>query len=394
MDESKLNKSKNPQNQKEKLLTYGVFENELTYISIVENGLACNCICAKCNQPLVAKNNPNNIKQAHFAHYSELDCEGAYETTLHLLAKEVFQTSKIMTTPNFHHDYDNFNTSSIFRKSQEIEFDDVLLEKEIKQNDIEIKPDAIGIKKGSKICIEFAYSHFVDDEKKEKLNKLGLPCIEIDLREVEMNISAIKKLFNSNTHLKYWISNPKLDKKYELFVIKKEEEEREREIQEANFNKKKKSEFFEKMQSFKNDGYHVAKITNGFTFNCPKKNEFLEKFKDKNKNFYSHELLKSIINGEFWNGKTYGQKPNGSWIFLKGEKVIVYPSLWRIRELSMKEQKDYNLLWAGLMSISEIFEKNDVGNCGFCDSYNGRITDDGKEYTVCSYIRERNNKSS
>src|SRR5262249_21999106 len=56
--------------------------------TVVENGKACGCVCPLCRMLLVAKNN-GTIVRPHFAHESESDCKGGYETALHRLAKEV-----------------------------------------------------------------------------------------------------------------------------------------------------------------------------------------------------------------------------------------------------------------------------------------------------------------
>ena len=63
--------------------------NELVSIEDVESGLACGCICSACKQNLVAKK--GNVMGHHFAHASQTSCEYAYETSLHLLAKEIFK---------------------------------------------------------------------------------------------------------------------------------------------------------------------------------------------------------------------------------------------------------------------------------------------------------------
>ena len=69
-------------------ITYALNENgELVYVDSVPTGVKCNCFCIKCHEPLVAKN--KGLKRTHhFSHTSGKDCEYAYESMLHLLAKE------------------------------------------------------------------------------------------------------------------------------------------------------------------------------------------------------------------------------------------------------------------------------------------------------------------
>ncbi len=55
-------------NLKEPQLTYAIdASGRMVSIESVENGLACNCICPKCKQPLIAKNE-GRTRHKHFAH--------------------------------------------------------------------------------------------------------------------------------------------------------------------------------------------------------------------------------------------------------------------------------------------------------------------------------------
>lgn len=69
------------------LLTYALNSiGNLVYIDEVDTGQLCNCYCLSCKEKLVAKN--GGMKRVHhFAHASGVDCENAYETMLHQLAK-------------------------------------------------------------------------------------------------------------------------------------------------------------------------------------------------------------------------------------------------------------------------------------------------------------------
>ena len=65
-------------------------EGKLVHIDSVPNGNACGCICPACKMPLQARN-AGQIREHHFAHQSGVDCPHAYESILHLLAKEKIQ---------------------------------------------------------------------------------------------------------------------------------------------------------------------------------------------------------------------------------------------------------------------------------------------------------------
>ena len=71
-------------------LTYALdSEGKLVNIEQAESGKKCNCICPACQESLVARK--GKIRKHHFAHSSGKNCEHAYETMLHQLAKEKFQ---------------------------------------------------------------------------------------------------------------------------------------------------------------------------------------------------------------------------------------------------------------------------------------------------------------
>ncbi len=69
-------------------LTYACdSDGALRYIDEVPNGNACGCVCPACGKPLMARNR-GEMRIHHFAHQTGAECEYAYETMLHLLAKE------------------------------------------------------------------------------------------------------------------------------------------------------------------------------------------------------------------------------------------------------------------------------------------------------------------
>ena len=60
---------------------------KLVHVDDVPTGLKCGCRCPCCDEKLEAKN-AGKKREHHFAHASGSDCSGAYESMLHLLAKE------------------------------------------------------------------------------------------------------------------------------------------------------------------------------------------------------------------------------------------------------------------------------------------------------------------
>ena len=86
------------------LIPYAVKDGKLIHISRVESGENCGCICPSCKMSLGAYKGDKN--KHHFRHLNKTECEGALESTLHLLAKEVFKKNKQLNLPDYLLDID------------------------------------------------------------------------------------------------------------------------------------------------------------------------------------------------------------------------------------------------------------------------------------------------
>ena len=78
---------------------YGLRNGLLHFIANVPSGLACGCLCARCGQTLIAKK--GSVRQHHFAHYEVSDCQGAAESALHILAKELIAELNSFEVPQY-----------------------------------------------------------------------------------------------------------------------------------------------------------------------------------------------------------------------------------------------------------------------------------------------------
>ena len=176
------------------LLTYALNkEKVLVNIDDVAKGGACHCVCPQCGNPLIAKNGGLK-REHHFAHFHGETCEDAYETTLHLLAKEVLlECGKIMLPTKI----GDFPTGQVYLHD---------VKKEVWDAEYSIKPDLEGIMpNGERLLIEFYVSHKVSAEKRNVIIKNNLKCLEIDLNFVELDREALKKFLIEETNDRYWI---------------------------------------------------------------------------------------------------------------------------------------------------------------------------------------------
>src|ERR1700730_16969980 len=71
----------------------------VVHISEVERGRACDCMCPGCDAPLTAVKGA--VRQHHFRHGVEVECEGALESAIHLAAKQIIIERKELTLPKY-----------------------------------------------------------------------------------------------------------------------------------------------------------------------------------------------------------------------------------------------------------------------------------------------------
>lgn len=171
----------------EPLLIYALDQNnKLIHVDSVPKGMACKCRCPNCNKYLQAKNN-GAIRQHHFAHAHNESCHKAYETALHLLAKNILYKEKCLSFPD----------------RGRIDFVSVELEKRYPEGDY--IADAVCKTDDDKtIYVEFYVKHKVDKEKAKMIVENSLCCVEIDLGIQKLDEIALRKfLVNSCDNRKY-----------------------------------------------------------------------------------------------------------------------------------------------------------------------------------------------
>ena len=181
-------------------LTYALDEGgALVHVDDVAKGAKCACHCPHCNAPLYAKNGGRwpepRTRIHHFAHAHGHECEGAYESQLHLLAKEVLQeTGRIMLPPS---NSGQFPSGSVRITNVEVEKWD---------ERYGIRPDAEGImENGERLLIEFYFSHKVGGKKYQVIVDNNLKCIEIDINYQELDKGKLKEFLSGSDEGRKWI---------------------------------------------------------------------------------------------------------------------------------------------------------------------------------------------
>ena len=176
-------------------LTYALDEGgALVHVDDVAKGAKCACHCPHCNAPLYAKN-AGKYREHHFAHAHGHECEGAYESQLHLLAKEVLQETGIIMLPPSNSE--RFPSGSVRIRKVEVEKWD---------ERYGIRPDAEGImENGERLLIEFYVSHKVDGKKRQVIVDNHLRCIEIDINYQALDKEELKDFLSGSDEDRKWI---------------------------------------------------------------------------------------------------------------------------------------------------------------------------------------------
>lgn len=187
-------------------LPFGVQNAKLVHISDVDSGLACECVCPSCGQRLLAKK--GDTKEHHFAHYDSIECQGAVETAIHILGKNILEKYQRIVLPPV------YFGKVLIHDQTEIVFTKILLEKRINY----IIPDIIVYVKDKPLLIEIAVTHTIDLFKANKISNLGYSAIEINVAAL-FKATYSKLLFQKDFEkrliedigYKRWINNVKLN---------------------------------------------------------------------------------------------------------------------------------------------------------------------------------------
>lgn len=168
------------------MVPFGLCEGKLYAPTEVESGLACGCVCPGCGAVLVAKK--GNEKRWHFSHLNVRPGESCAESAIHAAAKQILLEHGELVAPEFAIDvaartvnglelYEHEVLSPVRR----IRFDRTVAEVTIG----DVRPDVVGYRGERQLLVEMYFRHRVDQAKRDKLLRLGLPALEIDLSDLD-----------------------------------------------------------------------------------------------------------------------------------------------------------------------------------------------------------------
>ena len=195
-----------------KELKYGLKDGKIISINEAERGLKCDCICPYCGAKLEAKK--GDVRIPHFAHYQKSTCEFGYQTSLHMLAKQLISEKKMIKIPLIDCEcyYEDLNEFDGYRSEKKIIREERLLENVkvyLEQKENGIIPDIIVQFGEHKLYVEIYVTHKVDDVKKQIVKQSNISMLEIDLNEVDREISEeeLSKYLFEDTSKSKWINN-------------------------------------------------------------------------------------------------------------------------------------------------------------------------------------------
>lgn len=179
----------------------------------VESGLACGCYCPGCGAVLVAK---KGSKVAwHFAHFNSIVTQSCIESAIHAAAKQVLleenwlQVPRKVVSATATTKYGALREKSIILTAERpIRFD--CSREEVWEHSVNVRPDIVGYRGEKRFLIEMYFTHRVDQVKREKLAKMGLPSLEVDLSNLDISsgFQAVRQRVLHDVENKEWLFYP------------------------------------------------------------------------------------------------------------------------------------------------------------------------------------------
>lgn len=188
-------------------------EGRLVPVHDVQRGAKCGCVCPRCGKPLVARK--GKIRAHHFAHAPGVPhCEGAAETALHLMAKQIVGEARSIELPKMTV-LEPETTEPRQSKPGEVqvcpEETMVINGSRLESAQERFRPDVVVWDDRKAVWIEIRVTHQVSEYKEDELRKDGLGCVEIDLRHLNpqsVDLNELRRVLLEDTRHKRWIAHP------------------------------------------------------------------------------------------------------------------------------------------------------------------------------------------
>lgn len=177
---------------------FGLRDGKLRFVTEVETGLACNCVCPDpaCSKPLVARNKASVTRKRvyHFQHAASSTGCGGWESAMHRMAKEVVQRATRLMLPDW----------SACEGDLQFPHRVAMLApggtQEVALGDAQMRPDVRVIAVADQaflpaLYVEIKVSHAVDWEKRQRVIDGGYTMMEIDLADIGDDVLQDEEAF-------------------------------------------------------------------------------------------------------------------------------------------------------------------------------------------------------
>jgi hypothetical protein len=178
-------------------------------------GKLCACVCPGCRQPVIAKHCMAGKRAPHFAHTAGSDCAAGYETAIHLAAKQLIESRRVLMFPELTASISMTDaTAHTHTPSKHLAatgrriLNDVAVEEALGQirPDVRVEAIELGI-----VLVEVAVTHFVDQKKLAQIEALGFGAIEIDLSKVrDATFATLEAALFDDPARTRWLYHPSI----------------------------------------------------------------------------------------------------------------------------------------------------------------------------------------
>jgi len=180
----------------------------------VERGAQCECVCPSCSVPVIARQGTE--REWHFAHAKGGSCDAGYETSIHELAKQLIRQRRSLTLPALSASVSATNAfGHLITESEELA-PVAAVQLDTCRTGVEcgdVKPDLICNADGRDIHVEITVFHRLSGDKKARLEKTGVPCLEIDLSELKTTQATrggLDAALFAKTDNRAWVFHPRI----------------------------------------------------------------------------------------------------------------------------------------------------------------------------------------
>jgi hypothetical protein len=173
-------------------------------IEAVVSGLACECVCPECAQPLVAAK--GDVYRHHFRHHADQAvCWYAGETALHRFAKQLICETLELGYPRWHPGFGDEMFAvelGALRAAQS----------EVNLSDTGIRTDVLATFEREPVAVEIFVAHRVQADKVARFVQCGIAAIEIDLSHYPRASKDDAQWREAILHSapRYWLNPPKM----------------------------------------------------------------------------------------------------------------------------------------------------------------------------------------